>query len=131
ASVAGTSMGRSSAAVRRGFMAPPRRLAPAVLPLVVCAELAGLERPPPRLVLAIPAHRRLQRGAERVARRPAQLPELGRVERVAAVVAGPVGHQADEAIGLAEPPQDLVRQGDVGHLVTAGDVVDVAVVALP
>src|SRR5262249_3721331 len=68
------------------------RSAVPVLLLVVGAELAGLERSPPRLVLPVPADRRGQRVAERVARPPAEPPYLGGVERVATVVPGPVLH---------------------------------------
>src|SRR6185503_10211875 len=104
---------------------------PAVLALVVGAELAGLQRLPPRDVLAIPAHGRLQRRGERIARRPAELPDLRRIQGVATIVAGPVDHGLDEAVGLVEQAQDLARDREIGDLVATADVVDLAVAALP
>src|SRR2546422_11541183 len=94
-------------------------------------------RRPPRSTLfpyttlfrSIPAHRRLERGRERMARRPAQLSDLRGVHRVAPVVAGTVGDPPDERIRLAGETQDLAREHDVLHLVPAADVVDFAVAA--
>src|SRR5919198_3481918 len=51
-----------------------------VLLRVVRAELAGLERPPPRLVLAVPADGGRERVAEPVTGGPAELLDLPRVE---------------------------------------------------
>src|SRR5438309_4921536 len=91
----------------------------AVLALVPGAEFAGLQRPPPRLVLAIPAHRRLERRGERMARRPAQLPDLRGSHRVTEVVAWPDGHGPDERFRPGSEAQELPGEHDVLHLVAA------------
>src|SRR5207247_1727739 len=102
----------------------------AVLLFVIRAELAGLERAPPRLVLAIPGDGRRERVGEPMARRPAELADLLRVERIAPVVAGPILHGLDQALGLAGELEDLAREHDVLDLVAAADVVDLALAAL-
>ena len=67
-----------------------RRLEPEPL-AVVAARLDVLA---PVAVLEVPAHGRAQAVLERVARRPAELAaDLRRVDRVAAIVAGPIGHE--------------------------------------
>src|SRR5688572_25316231 len=111
-------------------MTPPG-LAVTVLPLVPRAELAGLQRAPPRFVLAIPADGRVQCRREAMRRRPAQAADLGAIDRVAAIVPGTVGHALDQRLGLAGQSQDLAREHDVLHLVAAADVVDLAVGARP
>src|SRR5689334_5401836 len=98
-----------------------------VLPLVPGAELAGPERPPPCVVLAIPPHGALQRNGERVARRPAELRDFCGIHGVAPVVARAVGHPPDEHVRLPRQSQDLVGEHDVFDLVAAADVVDLAV----
>ena len=74
-----------------------------VLALVVRAELAGLQRPPPRR-RASRYQRTVVSSAEANGWRGAQpsCRTLGGVERVATVVAGPVGHGLDQPLGLAE-----------------------------
>src|SRR5262249_41864912 len=62
---------------RRLWHSPPSSVG--VLPLVPGAELTGLQRTPPRLVLAIPAHGRLERGVEPMAGRPAEPADLRRL----------------------------------------------------
>src|SRR4030095_2105815 len=109
----GTSRSAGRAARRRRVIVVPMVSPRAVLPLVVRAELAGLERTPPRVVVAIPVHRGLQRRGEGVAGRPAELPELRAVQRVATVVAGSIGHRLNETLGLAGQSQDLAGQGEV------------------
>src|SRR3989449_11041696 len=84
-----------------------------------------------RSVLAIPGDGRRERVAEAVARRPAELVDLLRVERVAPVVARPILHGLDQGLGLPQEMEDLARQHDVLHLVAAADVVDLALPALP
>src|SRR6185436_13543065 len=118
---------RRRSGIARATPGPSSR---AVLPLVEGPELAGLERLPPRGVVTVPAHRRLQRGGEGIARRPAELPELGAVQRVASIVTGAIGHGLDEALGLAGQSQDLAGEGQVLDLVPAAHVVDLAVTAL-
>src|SRR5438034_4027913 len=80
---AGTRNSTARSAVRRRRIIGPPGSTVAVLALVPRAELARLQRPPPGLVLAVPAHRRLQRGGERIARRPAELPDLRGIHGVA------------------------------------------------
>src|SRR5712691_3727784 len=84
-----------------GIVRIPRASAVSVLLLVIRAELAGLERAPPRFPLAIPGDGGGQGLAERVPWRPAEAAHLRRVERVAPVVAGPVLHGADQRLGPA------------------------------
>src|SRR5207237_10302485 len=96
----------------------------AVLSLVVGAELPGLERSPPRLVLTIPLNGCPQGVAEPVTGRPAELVDLLRVDRVAPVVPGPVLHGLDQGLGLAGELEDLAREDDVRDLVAAAEVVD-------
>src|SRR4051794_24536147 len=76
---------------------------------VVLAVLTGLDRLPPLAVLAVPLDRlREARRVERVLRRPAERPQLRRVDRVAAVVAGAVRHRPDEirrGAGEVEDPR--------------------------
>src|SRR5207245_7539520 len=106
-------------------------LPPLVLLLVVRTELAGLEWPPPRLVLAVPGDGRRERVAEAVARRPAELVDLLRVDRVAPVVARPILHGLDQGLGLPQEMEDLARQHDVLHLLSAAECVDLPLSALP
>src|SRR5829696_6917354 len=62
---------------------------PRVLRLVVLQVLPALDRAPPLLVVAVPLDRRLDGLLEPVLRLPAELAlDPGRVDRVAAVVAG-------------------------------------------
>src|SRR4030095_1071832 len=107
----GTSKNTRMASSRRRVIVGPMVSSRPILPVIVRAELAGLERTPPRVVVAIPVHRRLQRGGEGVAGHPAELPELGAIQRVATVVAGSIGHRLDEALGPAGQPQDFAGPG--------------------
>src|SRR5580698_1461113 len=55
------------------------------------------ERAPPPLVVEIPAHRLLDPALEGFISTPAKLAlELGGVDRIADIVARPVGHESDE-----------------------------------
>src|SRR4029079_19000505 len=89
---------RGEEAPERRFAASPasrahlfQHLARPVHALVVRAELALLDRPPPRLVLHKPPHRLTYAILERDRRRPSCEPrELRRVDRVAAIVSGPI-----------------------------------------
>src|ERR1051325_1429115 len=105
---------------------PGTRSAAAVLALVVLAELGVLvlDRPPPPLVVAVPPDGFCEAVVERLARPPAQRPQLPGVERIAAIVAGTVGHRLDQRVGLADERQDPVRQVHVLDVVAAADVVD-------
>src|ERR1044072_9217321 len=99
----------------------------AVLLLVVLAVLAGADRAPPLLVVAVPLHGPLQPLGEVDLRLPAELvAELLGGERVAAVVARAVGDVLDQRLvgagQLDHPPDDL----DVLALVGAADVVGLA-----
>src|SRR6185369_6929369 len=84
----------------------------AVVAPVVLAEggVRLLERPPPRLVLAVPRDRPRQAVRERHLRLPAHLAELPAVEAVAPVVAGTVRHALDEALRLADEGQDATGE---------------------
>ena len=60
-------------------------------------------------------------------RLPAELAaELGRVDRVAAVVAGAVAHPVEVVLGAAEGPEDLAQDGDVVQLAVGADQVGLA-----
>src|SRR6187397_1965443 len=102
----------------------------AVMTLVVIPVVAGADRGPPLLVVAIPVHRPLDPLVEAHGRVPAEGLEAGCRERVAAVVAGAILDVGDPrlvAIGEGEDaPDDL----EVGQLVWPADVVDVAGLAL-
>ena len=93
----------------------------------------------PRLIFEIPAHRLLDALLELEAWFPAQfLLELGRVDGVAQVVTGTVGHIGDQAQRLAlgitqqaiHRPDDHFDQVDVLPLVEAANVVGVSYLAL-
>src|SRR5262245_54941135 len=102
----------------------------AVLLFVIRAELARLERAPPRFVLAIPRDGHAERVTEPVTRRPAQLPNLVRVDRVAPIMAQTILHRLDQRLGLAGKLEDLPREDDVLDFVAAPDVVDLALAPL-
>src|SRR5215470_13922728 len=106
-----------------------RRSAVCILTLVPGAELARFQRTPPRLVLAIPAHRRFERGRERMPGPPAEPADFRRIYRIAAIVSGAVGHGADERLELAGEAKNFAREHDVLDLMAAADVVDLAVFA--
>src|SRR6185436_16603720 len=95
-----------------------------VLLLVVPLVVAGFDRLPPLAVLAVPVDRLLEpTRVERVLRRPAQVAQLGRVDRVAAVVAGPVRDMAYEIRAGARQVEDAANDLHVLALLPA-DVVD-------
>ena len=97
-----------------------------VLPLVVRAVVAGLDRLPPVAVRAVPLDRLGEaRAVERVPRHPAERAQLRRVDRVAAVVAGAVGDVADEVGRRAGQVEDPPHDVHVLALLPA-DVVDLA-----
>src|SRR5215203_2439348 len=69
---------------------------PGVLRVIVLQVLPALDRPPPGFVVLEPLDRRLDRVLEPVLRPPPKLLlNLGRVDRVAPVVAGAVLHVLD------------------------------------
>src|SRR5919204_175352 len=125
---AATNSAAATARRRRRVMEAPVSTV-GVLPLIPGAEFAGLQRAPPGLVLAVPAHGRFERGGERMARGPAELSHLRRIDRIASIVTRTVGDAPDQGLRPAREAQDLVRQHDVFDLVTAADVVDLAVAA--
>src|SRR5581483_10113755 len=96
-----------------------------VLLPVVLAVLAGLDRLPPRAVVAIPLDGLGQAVVERAPRRPAERPQLGVVQRVAAVVTRAGVDVADEARVGAGQLEDPLRDREVLVLLPA-DVVDLA-----
>jgi len=77
-----------------------------VLPLIVFLELATLDGPPPPFIVFIPAHRFGYGLLKWVRGLPAQRFGLGAIQRIPAVVAGPVGHALDERFRLAQEIQD-------------------------
>ena len=104
-----------------------------LLPLRAVAGLGGLlGRAPPGLVVAVPGYGLGQAGGEVGARgRPAELgPELGGVDRVAAVVAGAVAHPVEVVLAAAEGLEDLAQHGDVVQLAVGADQVGLADAAL-
>src|SRR5438132_730134 len=97
-----------------------------VLPLVVAAELAGLDRLPPAAVRAVPLDG-LAHSLPEVARRPpAELLELPGAERVTPVVAGAVLDVAQQRAVRARQLEDELDHLDVLVLVAAADVVGLA-----
>ena len=99
---------------------------PSLLPLRAVAGLGGLlGRAPPGLVGHVPVDGGLEAPGEvGVGRPPAQLAlELGRVDGVAAVVAGAVGHPV-EVLGIAPHRlEDHAQDGDVVPLAICADEV--------
>ena len=91
-----------------------------------------LGRAPPGLVVAVPADRLREAGGEvGVPGLPAELgPQLGRVDRVAAVVAGAVAHPVEVVPVAAEGLEDLAQHGDVVQLAVGADQVGLAYPAL-
>ena len=82
---------------------------------------------PPVLVLKIPLDRLLDAVLELRLRLPAEFRvDLRRVDGVAAVVAFAVGDVLDEVFGLAELLEDGLDDVDVGALIVAADVVNLA-----
>lgn len=108
----------------------PMRILPSfLLPLGGVPRLGGLlGRAPPGPVVAVPGYGLGQAGGEVGARGlPAELAaELGRVDRVAAVVAGAVAHPVEVVLGAAEGPEDLAQHGDVVQLAVGADQVGLA-----
>src|SRR5262245_24619274 len=104
-------------------------LARAVLRLHVrlVRRVLFLDGAPPPLVVAIPLDGLPQSLLERHLWGPAGRAQLARVEAVAPVVPGPVGHWLDERAWLAQAVENAVRQLDVHDVVAAADVVDLAV----
>src|SRR5262245_54777665 len=89
---------------------------------IVLAVGAALDRLPPRSMRAIPGDRVGDTLLERPARRPAGGSQPAGIERVATVVAGPVGHVPHQ---VARPPgevEDDVGDGAVGTLVRGAHV---------
>src|SRR5215210_2851526 len=85
---------------------------PPVVALVVGAIVAGADRPPPVLVLAVPVDGALQAVGEAHLRLPAQLPaQLLRGQGVAAVVTRAIGHMVHQRLvtpgQLEDPPHYL------------------------
>lgn len=108
-------------------------LSPLLLALCAVTGLGGLlGRAPPRLVGHVPVDGGLQAlGEVGVGRPPAQLAlELGRVDGVAAVVAGAVGDPV-EVLGVASHRlQDHAQHGDVVPLAVGADEVGLPRAAL-
>src|ERR1700693_5887049 len=62
-------------------------------------------------MVEIPAHRLREPGGERLARAPAELlSDLRRIDRIAAVVPGPVGDEGDEAPVAAFARANLLQR---------------------
>ena len=104
-----------------------------LLPLGAVARLGGLlGRAPPGLVLDVPVDGGLQAlGEVGVGRPPAQLAlELGRVDGVAAVVAGAVGDPVEVLGVAAHGLQDHAQDGDVVLLPIGADEVGLPHAAL-
>src|SRR4051794_13986636 len=100
---------------------------PAVVLLVVVPVLAGADRGPPVLVVAVPVDGPGEAVLEAHPRLPAELrAELVRAERVAAVVPGAVRHVLDQRLVAAGQLEDAVDHIDVLALVGAADVVRLA-----
>ena len=99
--------------------------------LVVGLVVAADDAHPPVAVLEVPLDRLLDAVLEFRLRLPAELRvDLRRVDGIAAVVALAVGDVLDEVFGLAELLEDGLDYVDVGALIMAADVVDLADAAL-
>src|SRR4051812_46507451 len=102
-----------------------------VLLLVVRAVVVGLLDPlPPDAVVAVPGDGRGEALGERPAAAPAERFELGRVERVAPIVARPVVDAPDQRLVRAGQLEDAARDLAVLDLLAAADVVDLSRLAL-
>src|SRR4051812_12111222 len=100
---------------------------PPVLALVVLAVLAGPDRAPPPLVVAVPGDGLAEPVVELHPRLPAELrPDLLGRQRVAAVVTRAVGHVLDQGLVAARQLDDALDDVDVLVLARAADVVDLA-----
>src|SRR5690606_40091161 len=104
----------------------------AVLRGVVGAEggVLLLDRRPPPLVLLVPLHGLAEARVEGHLRLPAERAEPGGVERIPAIVSGPVLHALDERGVASRELEDAGGDIDVPDLVAAAAVVDLAVRAL-
>lgn len=99
--------------------------------LVVGLVVAADDAHPPVAVLEVPLDRLLDAVLKFRLRLPAELRvDLRRVNGVAAVVAFAVGDVLDEVFGLAKFLEDGLDDVDVGALIVAADVVDLADAAL-
>ena len=95
--------------------------------LVVGLVVAADDAHPPVAVLEVPLDRLLDAVLEFRLRLPAKFRvNLRRVDGVTAVMALAVGDVLDEAFGLAELFEDGLDDVDVGALIVAADVVDLA-----
>src|SRR5207249_5118337 len=90
---------------------------------IVDVIFARLERPPPILVIHVPANRVRQRPIEAAGRLPAQLPEARAVYRVADIVAGAVHDVLDQGAGAIESVENALDDLDVVPFVAATNVV--------
>src|SRR4051812_17183117 len=113
---------------RRGITGTSRKAplaqGPPVLALVVLAVLAGADRPPPPLVLAIPLDGPAQALLEEDLGLPADRPRPVGGERVAAIVPQAVGDMGDERLVSAREREDRPHDVDVGQLLGPTQVVD-------
>src|ERR687891_806874 len=100
-----------------------------VLALVVVEVLARLDLLPPGAVVAVPGDGLDERLRELAARLPAERPQARGVDRVAAVVTGPVLDVPDERRAHTGQLDDAPHDVEVLQLL-AGDVVDAAGLAL-
>ena len=104
-------------------------------PDAFCLIAAVENRLPPATLVQIPFHGLLDPGLEGLGGPPAELGlDLGGVDRVAAVVAGPVGDERDQTLArrqiggvmLIQEAADRFHHVQVGALVAAADVVGLA-----
>src|SRR5439155_24191341 len=74
--------------------------------LVVGAELAGFDPPPPSLVTSVPVHRRAEPFFKRHGWSPAQRSQAAAIHGIAAVMSGAILHEADQRPRLSKVLQD-------------------------
>ena len=99
--------------------------------LVVGLVVAADDAHPPVAVLEVPLDRLLDAVLEFRLRLPAEFRvDFRRIDSVAAIVALAVSDVLDEVFGLAELLEDGLDDVDVGALIVAADVVDLADAAL-
>ena len=97
----------------------------------VLAVLTAQDVLPPIFIIQIPLNGLSNAGIEVVYRLPAQLSlQLGRIDGVTHIVTGTVGYKVDQALRLIQSLQDGLNYFQVGALVMAAYIVNLAYTTL-